>query len=198
MTEQNGQQAEEDQKLLSLLTDKFSFLPAGENNSLAVPTKGVVLDSYGNKVSKYHREKAEGLRRSNGARKLKRLTSRHLKIISLHLAGESGEKIAVLCHCTPVTVSRILNDPLAREVISRVYEDRQGEIDALAGEAIKAVRDTLKGDHTPRTKLAAVDKFVKLKDSIGRQDDSAKTAEDVVRQIFQVQGTNVQINVGEG
>lgn len=155
------------------------------------------IDSLGNRVSQYEREKAQGIRRKNGARKLKKLNNRQLKIVSLHLAGESGESIATLMGCTQVTVSRILNDPLAREIISRAYEDRQNEIDALAGQAIEAVRDTLRGYNTPRTKLAAVDKFVKLKDSIGREDETAKTAEDVVAQIFKISDSNVQINFGE-
>lgn len=179
-----------------------SFLPTGGGQPATEPRgtqsrtpARVVHDAFGNQVPLYEREKQLGLRRENGARKLKRLTTRHMRIISLHLAGEKGEDIARICGVTNVTVSRILNDPLARKLISQVYEDRQNEIDALAGEAIDAVRQTLKGDHTAREKLAAVDKFVKLKDTIGRPDDSAKTAEDVVAQIFNIEGQNVQINL---
>lgn len=152
-------------------------------------------------ITLYEREKRQGVRRANGARKLKKLSARHLKIISLHLAGKSGEQIASLIGCTVVTVSRILNDPLARDLLTKVYEDRQAEIDALAGDAIQAVREGLQGDHPLREKLMAVDKFTKLKDSIGKGEDEGLTAEDVIERMFNrmnVAGdVNVQINAGD-
>ncbi len=48
-------------------------------------------------------------------------------------------------------------------------------------------------------KLAAVDKYAKLKDTIGAEQTSAESAEDIVGRIFKVGSTenlNVQINVG--
>lgn len=146
----------------------------------------------------YEREKRQGLRRTNGARKLKRLSSRHLDIISKHLAGWSGEQIASSLNCTFVTVSRVLNDPLAKEYLSSVYETRRKEIDALAGDAIDAVRLGLQSESN-RERLAAVDKFTKLKDSIGTDEDDNLTAEDVIQRIFAGKGNlietmNVQIN----
>ena len=75
--------------------------------------------------------------------KLKRLTHRHLSIIGMHLEGHSLEVIASNMNCTLNTVSRVLNDPLAQGILKRVYEDRKGEVHALGGKAIAAVREGL-------------------------------------------------------
>lgn len=147
----------------------------------------------------YEREKRQGIRRANGARKLKKLTNKHLRIISMHLRGHSGESIAASIGCTFITVSRILNDPLALDLLKLVYKDRQGEIDALAGQAINAVREGLDSTMSMRIRLTAVDKLTKLKDSIGKEGESEKTAEDIVREIFkkiEINDSQVQINIG--
>jgi hypothetical protein len=175
-----------------------SFLPATLTPIPPLPAKPVVPK---HDVAVYAKEKRIGVRRANGARKLKKLSSRHMKIISLHLKGSSGEEIAQTIGCTVITVSRILNDPLAKDLLSRIYEDRRAEIDALAGDAIDVVRQGLQGDHSIREKLTAVDKFTKLKDSIGKTEDEQMTAEDVIQKLFNtmsVEGDlNVQINTGE-
>lgn len=148
----------------------------------------------------YERDKYIGRRRKNGALKLKRLTARHMDIISMHLQGLSGEDIAAEKNCTVVTVSRILHDPLAKGLISLIYKNRQGEIDALAGKALEAIRDGLSDKQGIRVRLGAVDKFNKLKDTIGEGDETVKTAEDVVAAIFaglKIEGTNVQVNIGK-
>lgn len=147
--------------------------------------------------TRYEAEKRQGLRRKNGARKLKKLSNRHLKILRMHLEGKSGEEIAANMNVTFITVSRVLNDPLAKELIATVYKDRQGEIDALAGKAIDAVRQGLDSNNT-REKLTAVGSFTKLKDVIGKEETSAKTAEDVVAEIFKRSNVeNLQINIGK-
>ena len=149
----------------------------------------------------YETEKRQGIRRGNGAKKLKKLSNRHLQILSRHLQGESGEMISDCMGITVITVSRILNDPLCKSLLSRIYEDRQNELDALAGDAIDVVRQGLQGDHTIRERLTAVDKFTKLKDSIGSEEASGKTAEDIVSEIFNrvtFKDSTVQINIGKG
>lgn len=148
----------------------------------------------------YEREKRQGVRRANGARKLKKLSNRHLRIISMHLDGNSGEYIAALMNITIITVSRILNDPLAIEILGVIYKDRQGEIDALAGKAIDVIRDGLDSKLDMRIRLGAVDKFTKLKDSIGKTENTVKTAEDVVAEIFakvKIENSNIQFNIGQ-
>ncbi len=148
----------------------------------------------------YQKEKLNGTRRSTGVRKLNRLSHRHLQILARHLDGESGETIAKVMNITVTTVSRILNDPLSKELLTRIYSDRQNEIDALAGSAIAVVRDGLTGDHSLREKLTAVDKFTKLRDSIGNEEGNVETAEDVIARMFKnltITDSNIQFNLGE-
>ena len=163
------------------------------------PDKALVATATHPLETRYEAEKRQGLRRTNGARKLKKLSNRHLKIIGLHLEGKSGEYIADAMRVTFITVSRVLNDPLATNLISTVYRDRQGEIDALAGKAVDAVRNGL-GSDNERVRLTAVGSFAKLKETIGKEETSAKTAEDVVAEIFSkmpIGDTNIQVNIGK-
>lgn len=150
-------------------------------------------------LSRYDREKIAGLRRETGARKLNRLSNRHLNMIAMHLSGMSGADISQAIGCTQSTVSRILNDPLAQEVILQTYRDRQQELDALTGSALEALRNALKHG-SGSEKLAAIDKLVKLKQAIAPETNPMETAEDFARAIVEKADTvNVQINhYGEG
>lgn len=170
-----------------------TFLPACTPSIGRAPRAGA-----GYNTVQYENEKRTGIRRSNGARKLKKLTTRHLSIIAMHLDGDSGEDIAKRMNVRVVTVSRILNDPMVKQLTGRIFSDRQLELDALAGKAIDVVRSGLE-EGTMREKLAAVDKYAKLKDTIGAEESSAESAEDIVDRIFKgisTENLNVQINVG--
>ena len=172
-----------------------TFLPA------VTPATGASVASQGGEYNstQYESEKRTGVRRANGARKLKKLSNKHLAIIAQHLDGKSGEDIATAMGIRVVTVSRILNDPMVKQLTGRIFTDRQMELDALAGKAIGVVRQGL-DEGTMREKLAAVDKYAKLKDTIGAEETSADSAEDIVSKIFKGSSTetlNVQINVGD-
>jgi hypothetical protein len=143
-------------------------------------------------VRKYEAEKMYGLRRDNGAMKLKKLTHRHYEVIMRHLAGQSGEQIHIGMGLSISTISRILNDPLSQVQLKRSYKDRQAELDALAGKAIGAVRHALDLGSTSE-KLAAVDKYSKLKQSIAPESNPMESAEDYARAIVS-NAQNVQIN----
>ena len=145
-------------------------------------------------IPKYEREKIDGTRRSNGARKLKRLSMRHLRILEMHLCGLSGEEISNAIGCTVVSVSRILNDPICQALIKRTYSDRQGELDALAGKAIDAVRSLLTNG-SGSEQLAAVDKFVKLKGIIAPESNPMESAEDFAAAIVAQAGSTVNIQI---
>jgi len=149
---------------------------------------------------RYEDEKKTGIRRQNGAKKLKKLSGRHLAIVSMHLEGKRGEEIAKEMGVRVITVSRVLNDPMVKQLTSRIFSDRQMELDALAGKAIDVVRNGME-DGTTREKLAAVDRFTKLKDTIGAEESSAESAEDIVSRIFKegvnAETVNVQVNVGD-
>lgn len=150
-------------------------------------------------TAQYESEKRTGIRRANGARKLKKLSNKHLAIIAQHLDGKSGEEIATTMRIRVVTVSRILNDPMVKQLTNRIFSDRQQELDALAGKAIGVVRQGLDSENM-REKLSAVDKYSKLKDTIGTEESSAESVEDIVDRIFKgvsTENLNVQINVGD-
>jgi Zn-dependent M28 family amino/carboxypeptidase len=67
-------------------------------------------------ITKYEREKAQGIRRESGALNLKSLSPRHMKIISYHIAGVSNNDIARAMCLTPSRVSLVLSDPLAQRI----------------------------------------------------------------------------------
>ena len=142
---------------------------------------------------RYEAEKIYGLRRGNGSLRLRRLSTRHYRIIALHLAGASGAQIHEVINCSIGTISRILNDPLSQAVIKQTYKDRQAELDALVGDAIAAVRENLKNG-TNSEKLAAVDKYVKLKMAVASESNPYESAEDYARAIV-ANAQNVQINI---
>jgi hypothetical protein len=157
------------------------------------------LDPSEQALTLYESEKRTGIRRANGARKLKKLSNRHLAMISMHVEGIRGEDIAKRMHVRGVTVSRVLNDPLVKIIISRIFSDRQLELDALAGKAINAVREGMDDKVSIRERLTAVDKYTKLKDSIGAEVSSVESAEDVVERIFKgvsIKDSHIQVNVG--
>jgi hypothetical protein len=146
-------------------------------------------------VRKYEAEKMYGIRRENGARKLTRLTRRHYEVVARHLSGQSGEQIHIYMGLSISTISRILNDPLVQTLLKKSYKDRQAELDALAGKAIGAVRIALEEGSTSE-KLAAVDKYAKLKGAIAPESNPMESAEDFARAIVNNGTVNVQINQG--
>ncbi len=154
------------------------------------PATGVLLP-------RYFREKAAGIRKEDGARKLRKLNHKHHAMIQLRLAGNSNETISMIMGCTAVTVSRIMNDPLTQTLMSDVYADRIQEIDNLTGKAIEGVRVAL---HSPNTdvKLRAVNSFLNMKKVLASETNPEATAEDIAQSILKnatVHGdVNVQVN----
>lgn len=92
---------------------------------------------------------------------LKRLTQRHKLIIGLHLNGESNAHIADVVGCSRITVSTVIHDPLAQEVITYYYEGVEDELKALFPAVVDTVRDAL-GNKSIETRLKGVDRFAKL------------------------------------
>jgi hypothetical protein len=145
-------------------------------------------------VRKYEAEKMYGIRRDNGSRKLTRLTRRHYEILARHLQGQSHEQIHIYMGLSISSISRILNDPLCQTILKRSYMDRQSELDALAGRAIDAIRSAFDGSTSE--KLAAVDKYAKLKGVIAPESNPMESAEDFARALVNNGTVNVQINHG--
>lgn len=153
------------------------------------------LDEFDRPLTRYEKQKIIGVRRENGALKLKRLSNKHYKIIAMHLQGWSGGAIAVQLNCSQITISRILNDPLTREILTQAAEDTKGEIEALIPKAVNVVRAGL-NSNSLTNQFRAVDKLEKLKN----MTDSApveQTAEDLVQDLLS-RGINFNITVNQG
>jgi len=115
-----------------------------------------------------------------GNKKLRKLSQRHLRILTLHLSGDFlNKEIAEVIGCAVSTVNRVLGDPLAQNIINDFRAGQVQELEALFPKAVEAVRAGL-GQNDTKTKLLAVDRFLKM---TGR-DDGTKPA-----------GTNVSITV---
>ena len=174
-----------------------SFIPGQRGRKPA--NLPVIYNANGEVVPRYLTEKMLGMRRMNGAMKLQRLTHRHLKIIGMHLEGHSLEMIAMNMPCSINTVSRVLNDPLSQVILKRTYEDRKGEVQALGGKAIAAVREGLDERHPVGTRLRAVDRFAKIRQTMLGEDAGEDSAEDVIARMLSrmnVAGdVNIQVNV---
>jgi hypothetical protein len=174
-----------------------SFMP-GQPGRKAASTP-VVLDQNGKSLPRYLVEKLNGTRRENGAMKLKRLTARHYRIIGLHVEGKSLEQISRDCLITVSTASRILNDPLAQEIIKRMYSHRENEIQALGGQALEAVRDSLDKGQNVGTRLRGVAAYAKIRETMMPKDKGQESAEDVIARMLGsnlIVGNNVQVNIG--
>jgi hypothetical protein len=175
-----------------------NFMPGQPGRKAAeVPT---VLDQNGQALPRYLVEKINGQRRENGAMKLRRLTARHYRIIGMHLEGLSLERIARECLVTVSTASRIINDPLAQDIIKKVFSNREGEIQSLGGKALDAVRAGLDEGQTVGVRLKAVGAYTKMREAMLPKDKGSESAEDVIARILgnaKIIGTqNVQVNIG--
>lgn len=157
-----------------------------------------LTDGKGRPLPRYLVEKAIGLRRETGAAKLKRLTTRHLKMLGMRLEGYPLERIAQEMNCTLHTVSRVLNDPLAQDLLRKVYTSRASEVQHLAGKAIEATREALNKEQPIGVRLRGVAAFQKIHEVMVPKDTERETAEDVVQRILKsgIIAENVQINVG--
>lgn len=169
----------------------------GKRGRKPAPKLPQVFDpSSGRLLDQYSREKRLGIRRESGALKLKKLTFRHRKIIAYHIQGFSNEQIAFYMNCTNMTVSRVLNDPLAQAYIQQAGRDRENELNALLGSAVSVVREGLTKEGLDiGTRLKAVDRYSKLRQTIIAKDQT-QTAEDVIaRMLERAKQINITQNV---
>lgn len=145
----------------------------------------------------YAEDKKLGVRRSSGARCLKRLNPRHRMIIALHLNGMTAGSIAKVLGVNPQYVSIVLNDPLVQSTLERIYEDLDEELRALFPKAVEALRDGLE-DPDNRIKLKASDQFFRTQNKYKDDKRADVTAEDVIRRFMEVSSDGpVRIRLGE-
>lgn len=173
----------------------MSFIPKDrELSNLLAGTAGVTANGYDPRL--YRLQKATGERLPNGLPPLKRLTGRHIRILTLHLVGIKGIDIARACGVRGITVSRIINDPLGRAFLRRHYEDVENEFQALLGPAIDTLRDALSSDTPIKERLRGADTFFRRRGDYKETVEKKDTAEDVVQKVLANIQVNVQVNNG--
>jgi len=166
----------------------------------AAPDPGFPVSARKNGVGDptYLEEKKNGARLPNGAKLLKRLTAQHKQMILSHLSGVSNNDIAELYKRTAVSVSRILNDPLALAEISNLLEDVEKEFQALYPKSVERLREAMDAEtlaKTPAhtTRLKAIDIYYRANGKYRDADSGAESAEDVIARILA--NPLVQINI---
>ena len=120
------------------------------------------------KEEKKLREKAHGLGieldevDGEESKDLKKLTIKHKFILALYMTGKYSQvDIAKKAEVHYLTVHRVLNSDLGREIIRSWKDMMELEISGLMPLAVDAIRDGLKsGDK--KMKLLAVDRFIKM------------------------------------
>ncbi len=111
--------------------------------------------------TQYTYEKTIGKRLPSGVLRLKKLSPKHRQIVALHVQGRAIKKIAEEVGLAYISVWRVINDPLAKQLIDEFYESFDADFKVLKPLAIEAVREGLEDGDT-KTKLSAVDRYAKL------------------------------------
>jgi len=130
---------------------------------------------------KYHREKALGIRRSNGVPKLQKLRERHYDIIALHLEGNTTAQIARQTGFAYMTVWRVLTDELAQNLIAKAREGRMMDIEASMDTALQGAQEMASRKredgtlNTDKTRLAAMDRIIKIAGHYKQEEKKADT-----------------------
>lgn len=143
----------------------------------------------------YQEEKELGIRRPNGVHALKKLSPVHNTIIQLHLIGLSNKEIALRVRRSPAVISTVLRDPLVVEQLQEAFKDEQVRLQSLTGKAVDVVKTAMEKEDIG-TQLRGVDRYIKLRESIGEKKAGEETAEDVVERILAGVQVNVQVNNG--
>ena len=150
-----------------------------------------------------HIDRITGRRLPNGNLRLKTITPRHLKIVSLHLSGFVGNlHIAVIMKCTAATVNRVLNDPSIQEIIKSYHRGIDLELKALVPLAAEAIREGLIEGNIG-TKLKSVDRLAKMltlnmeQGGVGNDLDKSKVIEDAFFDALKARATKAKIIDGE-
>ena len=134
-------------------------------------------------LTRYEEQKTSGARSASGALRLQKLSGKHLRIIQLHLTGMTGAAIAEEMGCTGSWVSTVLNDPLAKDVISRRFVDCDNEMLVKSTQVVRAAME----DETDRAlQLRAADMVWKARGRYDKRPDERVTAEDIVQRMLRV------------
>lgn len=142
------------------------------------------------RVQSYDMEKKLGVRRANGASKLKDLKPIHKQIIAMHLHGYSVIDIAGEVGQSENNIYHVLSDPLARALIETFSKRMDVELAAMEPLTIAAMRDALETSDI-KDRLKAVDIFNKMTGRYVKEDGPSggfggHTAESLVSEALRV------------
>lgn len=112
-------------------------------------------------LTTYELDKRVGKRDISGRWQLQELKPKHCRMIAAHMEGVSNIEIAAMFDVTETTISRVLNDPLALQLIQTLEKGLTSELRGLLKLAIAALREAMSQADTD-TKLKAIDRFEKL------------------------------------
>lgn len=140
------------------------------------------MDGMPQGLTKYEEEKASGVRRASGAINLKRLTGRHLRVINYHLEGRKGYEIALLMSMSEANISKILTDPLAKDLIQKRFVEIDNEMYARSVEVVRVSMD----NKDPAIALRSAEMVWRARGRFEKVRDSRPTAEDVVARMLEM------------
>ena len=118
---------------------------------------------------------------------IKTLNPRHIKAIQLHLQGSSLKEISERTCLSIWWISRILRSEPAKRLIAEYNAYFDQEFKALYTGSITAIREGLENPDI-HVRLKAADMYLKAHGKyMDRQKGREKSAEDVIRQIIEMQ-----------
>jgi hypothetical protein len=126
---------------------------------------------------------------------LKRLTTKHRRIIELKVAGLCREDVGKTAGCTKEYVSMLLAQPLVIDYLRTMYDRLDEDLKHLVSPAIDTMRDMM---NSPDDKVAltAATTVLRANGKLQLADEGeGLTAEDVVAKIFAISNSNVQVNI---
>jgi len=98
-----------------------------------------------------------------GVTRLRKLSQRHIKMVSMHLTGDfTGTRIAEAMGVSVATVYNVLADPLVQEIVKDFRAGQMTELHALFPKAVETIRDGLDEENGMELRLKAVDRYMKM------------------------------------
>lgn len=136
-----------------------------------------------------------GIREGNGRHVLKRMKPIHRTISELFCLGLSNVEIAQVVERTPHYIGVVLSHEIVKDDVSNRIEASRAQLRSVQTQAVARVCDSLQEAAGLRMNMQGIDRYIKLSEHLGIQDEAKETAEDVVGRILSQQ-VNVQVNVG--
>jgi hypothetical protein len=129
---------------------------------------------------------------------LKKLTTRHKRIVQLKLAGLERVDIARMVKCTPEYISMLLSQPLVKDYMTARQADIDADLRDLTGQAVNTLRSAMDSPDD-KVALASAQTVLRANGKLGGpvEHEEKLTAEDVVAKLFSISNSNVQINLSQ-